>query len=181
MFKPLSLPKIHDVVSKVRIRVTHQVFFMTNFANSLKSEIARLARKELKSDVVALRKAAATQRLEIAALKKQIKALQSGIKEIGRGKPNRAVEVAAPADAVGRRGRKPKVPFGPARLLEHRKKLGLTQAQMAKLLDASTLSVHKWEAGSSVPRAAQLTKILAVLKVGKREANKRLASSTQSD
>jgi DNA-binding XRE family transcriptional regulator len=147
----------------------------------LKSEIARLVRKELKSEVIALRKATTTQRSEIAALKKQINELQSGIKELGRRSPHKVAEVEAPADVVGRRGRKPKVPFGPARLLEHRKKLGLTQAQMAKLLEASTLSVHKWEAGSSVPRAEQLTKILAVLKVGKRDAIKLLASSTQSE
>lgn len=150
---------------------------MATFANSLKSEIARVARKELKGDVVALRKAASTHRSEIAALKKQIKALQALVKQVGKATPVKRQEVETEVNKTeGRRGRKPRVPFGPAKLFEHRKKLGLTQAQMAKLLDASTLSVHKWEAGTSTPRAAQLAKIAAVLKLGKREATKQLST-----
>jgi DNA-binding XRE family transcriptional regulator len=148
---------------------------MATFANSLKSEIARVARKEMKTEVVALRKAASASRSEIAALKKQFKSLQSAFKKFGKTVATKASEKATPqAQGEPRGGRRPRVPFGPAKLIEHRKKLGITQLQMAKLLDASTLSVHKWEAGSAVPRAAQLVKIAVVLKLGKRAAFKQL-------
>jgi DNA-binding transcriptional regulator YiaG len=45
---------------------------------------------------------------------------------------------------------------------------------MATLLGVSYLSVHKWEAGASKPRAAQLQKIAVVMKLGKREVQKAL-------
>ena len=45
---------------------------------------------------------------------------------------------------------------------------------MAALLEASTLSVARWESGKAMPRAAQLERIKAVLKMGKREAKARL-------
>ena len=41
---------------------------------------------------------------------------------------------------------------------------------MAQLLGASSLSVYKWESGQVTPRATQLERILAVLKLGKRAA-----------
>jgi hypothetical protein len=43
---------------------------MSSLINSLKSEIARVARKELKDELLALRKASAAHRSEIAALKR---------------------------------------------------------------------------------------------------------------
>ena len=46
---------------------------------------------------------------------------------------------------------------------------------MAQLLEASALSVYKWESGKVQPRAAQLERILALRKLGKREAAARLA------
>jgi transcriptional regulator with XRE-family HTH domain len=49
-------------------------------------------------------------------------------------------------------------------------KLGISQAQMATLLGSSQLSVWKWETGKVTPRAAQLERIQAALKLGKRAA-----------
>jgi DNA-binding transcriptional regulator YiaG len=43
-----------------------------------------------------------------------------------------------------------------------RKKLGLSAAEMAKLLGVSAQSVYHWETGKSKPRASQLQEIAAV-------------------
>ena len=59
-------------------------------------------------------------------------------------------------------------------LLAKREQLGITQQAMAALLEASALSVSRWEAGKVAPRAAQLERIQVVLKMGKREARARL-------
>jgi len=67
-----------------------------------------------------------------------------------------------------------KVIFGAAEFLALRQHLGFTQAQMAKLVGASPLSIYKWESGQVTPRAAQLEKILAVRKIGVREAKARI-------
>ncbi len=50
---------------------------MPNFSGSFKSEVARVARKELKSDFLSLRKTTGAQRAEIAVLKRQLKSLDS--------------------------------------------------------------------------------------------------------
>ncbi len=62
------------------------------------------------------------------------------------------------------------IQFDAQALIEKRAALGLTQKQMAQLLGASSLSVNKWEKGHVHPRAAQLNRIVEVLKLGKRKA-----------
>ncbi len=132
---------------------------MTTFAESLKKEIARVARKELRDEIGALRKTSLLQRTEIAALKKQLKALQSQVP------PASAASVAHPRGKPGR-----KVVFTAERLKTQRARLGLTQEQMARLLGVSSLSIWKWESGGAAPRASRVPKILQLLALGKREA-----------
>lgn len=57
---------------------------MSTFANSLKAEIARIARKELKDELAALRKSSSLQRSEIAALKRDVKALSQQLRRQDR-------------------------------------------------------------------------------------------------
>lgn len=145
---------------------------MTTLINALKSEITRLARKELKNDVLALRKAVTLQRSEIAALKREIKALQSQVKS--NQKTLQTVQPAVPTeDEMPRRALR----FSAERFAAQRAKLGLSQAQLAQLVGASTLSISKWETGKVRPRAAQLERIAAIRKLGKREAMARLAAT----
>ena len=147
---------------------------MTTFADSLKKEIARVARKELRDEIGALRKVSLQQRSDIAGLKKQVKALQTQINQLGRARhePLRSAPPAASvAGAVVPRG-KPgrKVVFTAERLKTQRARLGLTQEQMARLLGVSSLSIWKWESGGAVPRASRVPRILQLLALGKREA-----------
>ncbi|MBX9817556.1 MAG: helix-turn-helix domain-containing protein [Burkholderiaceae bacterium] len=118
-----------------------------------------------------MRKASTAHRSEIAALKRQVKALASAVKAGGRASVLRAqqAEPSAPT-AIAPRG----IRFSAQRFAVQRAKLGLTQAQVATLLGASYLSVHKWEGGKVQPRAAQLQKIAAMMKMGKREAMRQL-------
>jgi hypothetical protein len=46
--------------------------FMSTFANQLKSEIARISKKEIKAENAALKKASSHYRSEIAALKRRL-------------------------------------------------------------------------------------------------------------
>jgi len=70
---------------------------MSTIANALKLEIARVARKELKDEFTALRKMTTNHRSEIAALKREIKALVSVVKRLQKTaaaptSPRRAVQ-----------------------------------------------------------------------------------------
>lgn len=147
---------------------------MTTFADSLKKEIARVARKELREEIVALRKTSGLQRSEIAALKKHIRALQTQVSLLGKtwSVPVRAATDTTSAVSVDQARSKPgrKVTFTAERLKTQRAKLGFTQEQMGKLLGVSSLSIWKWESGGAAPRAARVPQILQRLALGKRDA-----------
>ena len=145
---------------------------MTSLNIALKSEIARVSRKEMKEELLALRKATASNRAEIAALKRDLRALRSLVKANERTM-NKLVPAPQPKPAVNSVKRHS---FDFQSLAEKRAKLGLSQSEMAKLLEASPLSVYKWESGKVQPLAAPLARIAAIQKIGKREAVARLAS-----
>jgi len=60
-----------------------------------------------------------------------------------------------------------------------RKKLGLSAAEMGKLLGVSAQSVYHWESGKTKPRASQLVAISAVRKMGKKAVAAKLAESPE--
>jgi len=146
---------------------------MPNIAVVLKEEIARLARKELRSQTQELKKASAQYRTHIAALRKRVETLERQLK-----KANRAAGRSAPAEeedseeSTSRR-------FSATRLASQRQKLGLSAADFAALLGVSGQSVYKWEHGESRPRARQLEAIAALRGIGKREAAARLEQLRQ--
>jgi DNA-binding XRE family transcriptional regulator len=91
------------------------------------------------------------------------------IKAVSRATPKSRPSPRVPSSATrAKPGRK--VVFGAAEFLAFRKQLGFTQSQMGKLVGTSSLLIYKWEGGKVTPRAAQVEKILAVRKIGKREA-----------
>lgn len=155
---------------------------MTTFADSLKKEIARVARKELREEIAALRKNSVNQRSEIATLKKQLKAVQTQVNKLSKGRVKSETVRAAPAadqtstliQPKGKPGRK--VVFTAERLKAQRARLGFTQEQLAKLLGVSSLSIWKWESGGALPRASSVPQILQRLALGKREAQNRISA-----
>ncbi len=144
---------------------------MASFADSLKHEIARVARKEMKAEITSLRKATTAHRTEIAALKRQLKQAQVQINRLEKGAAKVSKGIApdvAPATPGSRPGRK--ISFTGARMLNDRKRLGFTQAQIAKLLGVSSLTAWKWETGKAAPRKSRVPEVVRRLKMGKREA-----------
>ena len=118
---------------------------MANFAALLKSEITRLARKELKAQLQPLRKANATQRHDIAALKRQLADLQ---RQLARA--TKAASGAAPATE----GDDAPVRFSAKGLQSHRARLGLSAGDYGALAGVSAQSIYNWERGKARPRAS---------------------------
>jgi DNA-binding transcriptional regulator YiaG len=140
---------------------------MPNIAALLKTEITRLARKEIRAEVESLRKMSTAHRSEIAVLKKQVKSLQAELRRVARG----STPGVKRTDEVG-----PDVQlrFRAAGMKTHRQKLGLSAKDYGLLVGASALSIYKWEDGKVQPRGSALVKIAAARKLGKREALRRL-------
>ena len=139
---------------------------MSNVMNELKSEISRLARREAKQVVAPVQKASANYRGLIAALRKQIDALQSEVASLRRAVPKTEKVLRASQEPAGRFWISGK---GVKTL---RKRLGLTQAQFGNLVGVSAVTVVKWEAheGKVNLRKAAAGKLQGLRGIGKRQA-----------
>lgn len=135
---------------------------MPNIATVLKEEITRLARKELRGALASLKKSSAQYRMDIAALKRQVKELE---RQLGRAGRKSSVKSDAPGGVESKAVR-----FGAKGFAAQRKRLGLSAAQLGILLDCSAQSVYKWEQGETRPRARQMPAIVALRGLSKAQA-----------
>lgn len=104
---------------------------MTTFAASLKKEIARVARKELRYEISALRKGSAAHKSEIASLKRTLRSLELQIKAVSRATPESGSSPKVPSTAThAKPGRK--VVFGAAEFLALRQQLGQFVAELVQ-------------------------------------------------
>ena len=141
---------------------------MPNIASVLKSEIVRVARKEIRSEVESLKKAAGVYRSEIAALKRRTQSLEQELRRLGKALPQRA---AVTIDESAKSLR-----FSAKGLASQRQRLGLSAEDCGLLLGASGQSVYNWEAGKARPRASHLPAIGALRTLGKKRAAAALAA-----
>jgi DNA-binding transcriptional regulator YiaG len=150
---------------------------MTDIASVLKSEISRLARKEVRRAIAALRKATTSYRSEIAALKRRADSLERELKRKRASGPAPSAaqargQAAAPAEGDGSDTR---MRFSAKGFAAQRRRLGLSASDCGVLLGASGQSIYNWEAGTTRPRASHMPAIAAMRKLGKREAAALLA------
>ena len=142
---------------------------MPNVASVLKSEMARVARKEVRGETVPMKKAVSAYRSEIAALKRRALTLEQALKRLSK------VHVTVSrADSV------PDEPgtfrFSAKSLAAQRRRLGLSSVQCGLLLGASDQSVHNWEHGKTRPLAKHMSAIAALRGMSKKDAFARLQS-----
>lgn len=139
-----------------------------NIAVALKSEISRVTRKELRSETKTLKKASSQYRADIAALKRRIAELEKMLKSLARAtsrSSNDAVE--SPPET--------KVRFSAKSIAAQRRRLNLSASDFGALIGVSSQTIYHWEQGKSRPRDSQIPAMLAVRKMGKREAAAKLA------
>lgn len=139
---------------------------MASIDTLLKSEISRLARKEIRAEIESLKKASAQYRSDIATLRRALVAQEKLVFRLGMGVPSIANDAS---DEI------PKLRFRAAGFASLRKRLGLSAADMGKLLNVSLQTIYHWEKGTAKPRASQLQGIAEVRQLGKRGAAAKLA------
>lgn len=138
-----------------------------NIASILKSEISRVARKEVRSELQALKKSSAAYRSDIAALKRRVADLERLVKQLSKATGGKSF-VKASAEAAG------KIRFSAKGFAALRKKLGLSSAQMGSLIGVSDQSVYKYEKGEVQPRPATVVAIAGLRGLGKRAVAEKL-------
>ena len=141
---------------------------MANIASLLKSEISRVARKEVRGDTAILKKAVSSYRSEIAALKRRALALEAELRRLGKAKAKAQPAAAEEQSARAKR-------FSPKGLVSQRKRLGLSALECGLLVGASGQSIYNWEDGMARPRAKHLQALAALRGMGKKDAAARLA------
>lgn len=143
---------------------------MPNIAKILKDEIQRLAKREIKVATDSLRKDNAALKRTVADLKRRLAKLESGNKR----QPTNA-EADSPKVAVVESDEvKAKITGKMIRSI--RSRLGLSQADFAKLVGVSGQTVLQWEHkdGRLDFRGNGKAAIVGIRNIGKREAKKRL-------
>lgn len=143
---------------------------MANIASVLKSEISRVARKEVRAEIEALRKASVAHRSAIAQLRRQVSNFEKQLKLAHRraSAASRVEEVAA-VDVPRR--------FSASRLAAHRAKVGLSASAYGKLVGMSGATIYLWKQEKARPNAEQLQKLAAVRAPGRRALQDRLAAA----
>ena len=147
---------------------------MPNIASVLKSEISRVARKEVRAEVESLKKANAQHRSAIAALRRQVDALQKelrhALKQSIVSKPT--VQVTQSDAGISRR-------FSASRLAAHRAKLGVSAVVYGKLVGIGSQTIYNWEHGKSRPNAQQIQALAQARALGRPALLERMGISPQ--
>ncbi len=146
---------------------------MANIASVLKEEITRLARKEIRQETEALKKASAQYRSEIAALKRHSAKLEKQVtrleKIIAQIKP-----MDEPKQEVASNIR-----FTANGFKTLRQRLGISAADTGRLLGVSGQTIYSWETGNSSPRKQQMANIVILRGMGKKEVEALLQAHAQ--
>jgi DNA-binding transcriptional regulator YiaG len=142
---------------------------MPDIAALVRNEILRLARRVSRQTAAKLRK-------DIVSLKRKVTELTRIAAELRRDntkllmdyKERMAVPVVASAKELEH------AHLGPSLIRAQRARLGLSREVFGKLIGASAGAVLAWEGGRSKPRDKARAALIAVRKLGKREAQWRL-------
>jgi DNA-binding transcriptional regulator YiaG len=136
----------------------------------IKSEIARLAKREVRKVSVPLGRDVRSLKSIVSQLRRTVLGLQritaSQQKELQKG---RAVLEAPPEEVKESR-------FSPRLIRSLRRHLGLTQKELAVLTGVTVGAVHLWESGQFKPSMKKKAVMVALRKLGRREVKKLLES-----
>ncbi len=142
---------------------------MPNILVVLKSEITRLSRKEAKKYMLPLKERLSIISRNIILKKQEIAQLE---KRVAR------LEKLAAASATAAPSVPPaeidKARVTPRLVKSQRKRLKISQQQLAQLLGVSAAAVRSWEQGRTLPRKENLVSFVAIRKLGVKEARRRL-------
>jgi len=137
---------------------------MTSLGTMLRDEITRLSRKEIRKQVEPIRTTSGTYRRQVVELRRTVTVLQRQVAALGRAAKRTATPSAEPTSTR----------FVAKGLRTLRARLGLSATDFGALAGVSGQSIYNWEQEKSIPRKAQLSVLVGLRTLGKREAHERL-------
>ena len=140
---------------------------MGKLESTIKSEIQRLAKREIRSTFIPLRREVRAMRLKLSGLSKGILSLNRMTKELHLEEAKPKLE-ATPEEVKASR-------LTPDRIRGLRKKLGISMRELGVLTGSSLGAVLSWEKGKFKPRGDKKAALVALRKLRKRDVRKILA------
>lgn len=141
---------------------------MADLIKPLRDEILRLARREIKAQTEALRAAVSAHRKDIAALKREIAELRKLLKAEAkqhRRQPKNVADGGPDRSRITSKG-----------VVSLRTRLGLSAADLGKLIGVSPATIYIWESKAPTPKPEVMARLAELRTLGKKEVAKRIAA-----
>ena len=136
---------------------------MGKMEQTLKSEITRLARKQVRAACLPLARDVRQLKRTVSALCKAVTVLAKlGAELQAERAAERSKLAVAPEEVKAAR-------LSPGLIKKLRARLGITQGELATLVGVSTSAVGSWEYGKAKPERRNREALVALRKLGKRE------------
>jgi len=136
---------------------------------AVRSAVMRVVSHELRGSVVPLAREVRELKRVVSSLARSVAQLEKMAAQQARAAQQELSRLEAPEEEVEAARLSPRL------VRSLRRRLRLTQGELAALLGVSTNSVNAWEAGRSAPRGANRASLVALRKVGRREVKRILA------
>ncbi len=136
----------------------------------LKTEVVRLARRELNKVTVPLKRDVRSLKRTVSEFRKTI----LGLKQFADRQRKQLEEKEAQLVATPKEIKKAR--FSPRLIQALRKHLGLSQRELANLAGVTVGAVHQWETGKFAPKDEKKGVLVALRKLGRREVSKLIIS-----
>jgi DNA-binding transcriptional regulator YiaG len=140
---------------------------MGKMEGTIKSEILRLAKREVRAAFLPLRREVWAMRLKLSGLSKEFAILNRQAKELRLEEAKPKLEASPEKVKTSR--------LTPERIRNLRKKKGLSQRELALITGVTTGAVLSWEKGKFKPKGDKKVALVALRKVNKRDLKKMLA------
>ena len=147
---------------------------MGKLESTIKSEIQRLAKREIRSTFLPLRREVRGLRLKLSNLSKGITSLNRMTKELRLEEKAKPKLEATPEEVKASR-------LTPDRIRGLRKKLGISMRELGILTGTSLGAILSWEKGKFKPRGEKKAALVALRKLRKREVKKILEEKDREE
>jgi DNA-binding transcriptional regulator YiaG len=147
---------------------------MGKLESTIKSEIQRLAKREVRSTFIPLRREIRAVRLKLSTLSKGITSLNRMTQELRLEEKTKPKLEATAEEVKASR-------LTPERIRGIRKKLGISMRALGILTGTSLGAILSWEKGKFKPRGEKKAALVALRKLRKREVRKLLEEKGQEE
>ncbi len=134
----------------------------------IKTEIVRLARREMRQNFVPLNRDVRAMKSTLSQLRRAVAGLQRFVAQQEKVMKAQKTVLEAPPEEVK------KARFSPRLMKTLRKRLGVTQREMATLAGVTVGAIYQWEKGIFEPRGDKKKVLVALRKLRRREARRLL-------